>query len=218
MVHTMKWELRTAIGLVSVVVGALVVFPNLVIARKYDRFIFDSVDSVPPRDVALVLGTAKYTNGRVNLYYSARIAAAFELYEHKKIRKILVSGDNSRRDYNEPLEMKNDLMAMGVPENDIHLDFAGFRTLDSIIRAREVFGLEDFIIVSQRFHTERALFIARSRNIDAVGFVAKDVNLPIRYKVLAREIFARVRAGLDVFILNKGPKYLGPKIPISQQG
>jgi SanA protein len=186
----------------------------VVIASRYGGLIYDDISEVPNRDVALVLGTAKAVNGRINLYYRARIDAAYQLYKHGKVNKLLVSGDNSLVDYNEPLEMKDDLVALGVAEDDVYLDYAGFRTLDSVVRAREVFGLDKFIVVSQKFHCERALFIAKSRGIAAIGFAARDVHSPLRYRVLAREFFARAQAGLDIWVTNKGPKYLGDKIQV----
>ncbi|WP_163832832.1 SanA/YdcF family protein [Spartinivicinus ruber] len=162
--------------------------------------------------VALLLGTAKYFRGQPNLFYNARIDAAVDLYKAGKVKGFLVSGDNSREDYNEPEMIKADLVARGVPAELIGLDFAGFRTLDSVVRAKQVFGLNKLVIVSQPFHVERALFIADHYQLDAVGYVAADVSAwRWHLKVRSREVLARLSAWLDVKIINRSPKYLGAK-------
>jgi SanA protein len=183
--------------------------PNLVIAKGYDRYIYQDVQHVPPNDVALVLGTSKYINGRLNPYYQGRVDAALALYRAGKVSRILVSGDNSRLDYDEPLAFEQDLIRLGVPESAITLDRAGLRTLDSIVRARETFGLTRFVVVSQRFHCERALFIAHSKGLRAIGFAAREVMHPVRYRVMVREYLARVKAGIDIWLIDEQPRYLG---------
>ena len=142
-----------------------------VAARAAGR-VYDNLDEIPKRDVALVLGTSKYANGRLNSFYAARIRAAAALYNAGKVDGILVSGDNGSDDYNEPAEMKADLVALGVPADYITADYAGFRTLDFIYRAEEVFGLQTYTVVSQPFHLERALYLAGQRGQDAIGFAA----------------------------------------------
>jgi SanA protein len=169
----------------------------------------DGVDQVAPKPVALLLGTARKTvAGRPNQFYRARIDAAAQLFHSGKVQGILVSGDNATRWYNEPIAMQKDLIAAGVPAEFITLDYAGFRTLDSVIRAKEVFGQEHVIIVSQRFHAERAIFLARHFGIDASGLAAADPDDFGLVKVRAREVFARVAAVLDIFI-GRDPKFLG---------
>lgn len=190
-------------------------FCNTYISRFSRDFIFHSMDNIPPRKVALVLGTAKYLQGgSSNPYFSYRINAAAELYKNGKVQAILASGDNSKHWYNEPLKMKEDLVDAGIPPERIHLDYAGFRTLDSIIRAEQIFGLKEFIIISQRFHNQRAVFIARVLGLDAYGFNALDVEGGRGGKTRAREYFAKVKAFMDVYILKTQPKYLGEKIDI----
>src|SRR5690606_11301793 len=118
------------------------------------------VDDLAPRPVALVLGTSRMlADGRPNRYYAFRIEAALALFHAGKCEKIVVSGDNGTVTYNEPEDMKADLIAGGVPEERIVCDYAGFRTLDSVVRFKEVFGQTTGIVVSQRFHNERAIFI-----------------------------------------------------------
>jgi len=176
--------------------------------------VFSELDLVPEQKVALLLGTSKFIkSGYENLYYRYRIEACVALYQSGKIKAVLISGDNSTSDYDEPTDMKNDLIAAGIPEQKIFLDYAGFRTLDSIIRAKEIFGQQAYIIVSQKFHTERAVFIARHNQIEAIGFNAKDVTARYGFKTKVREYFARVKVLLDV-IFHVQPKFLGEKIII----
>ncbi|MCB9195003.1 MAG: YdcF family protein [Flavobacteriales bacterium] len=175
--------------------------------------IYDEVEVVPSKKVALVLGAARYSYGTVeNLYFVYRMQAAAELYHQGKVEHILVSGDNHIKSYNEPEDMKNKLVELGVPASAITLDFAGFRTFDSMIRAKEIFGLDDFIVVSQRYHLERAIYIANANGINVCGFCAKDVG----YKgINLREPMAKFRAFLDCNLLFTSPKFLGNKEPIA---
>lgn len=187
------------------------------IATRAAGKIFDRVDAVPKREVALVLGTSKYSYGRLNPFYTARIRAAAELYAAGKVDAILVSGDNGSADYNEPGQMKADLAALGVPEAYITADFAGFRTLDSIYRAGDVFGLQAYTIVSQPFHLERALYLAGQRGQDAIGYAADTPRGRAARRVRAREVLARAMAVLDVEVLGRRPRFLGDPIPIQRR-
>jgi len=188
-------------------------FSNLIIIRSTQSSIYSTVESLPSDNkIALLLGTSRYTSrGNTNLYFKYRIAAAAYLYHSGKVKHILVSGDNSLKSYNEPKEMQDALIKKGVPEHAITLDFAGFRTLDSVVRCKEVFDQNKFIIVSQRFHLERALFIADKYEIEAIGFEAK--NPPEKYskKTKFREFFAKTKAVIDLYITHKKPKFLGKK-------
>ncbi|NBC12776.1 MAG: hypothetical protein GVY09_05425 [Gammaproteobacteria bacterium] len=171
--------------------------------------IASGVDQVEPKPVALLLGTAQRTvAGRPNQFYRARIEAAAALFHSGKVQGILVSGDNATRWYNEPIAMQKDLIAAGVPAQFITLDYAGFRTLDSVIRAKEVFGQQQVIIVSQRFHAERAIFLARHFGLDASALAAADPAEQSLLKVRAREVLARVAAVLDI-VIGRDPKFLG---------
>jgi SanA protein len=177
--------------------------------------LFSDVNTIPKNKVGLLLGTSKYLNGGgINPYYQYRIDAAVQLFKAGKIDYVLVSGDNSAVNYNEPEKMKRDLVTRGIPEERIFLDHAGFRTLDSILRCKDVFGEDNFTIISQPFHNERALFIANSKGINAVAFNARDVNGQDGFKVMFREKLARVRMMFDL-LLNTQPKYFGPRIIIS---
>ncbi len=187
---------------------------NAYIEMSAEQEIFSEIQDLPERPVALVLGTSRRVNGRPNRFYTARIRAAADLFHSKKIRHILVSGDNSQRSYDEPTAMKEDLINLGVPEDRITIDYAGFRTLDSVVRAHRVFGQRRFVIVTQRFHGERALFLARHHGLDAVAYCAADVTGRAGMKTHLREYLARVKAIVDVWILRKGPKFLGPPVEI----
>lgn len=176
--------------------------------------LYTDVNKVPYNKVGVVLGTSKYAvGGRVNLYYKYRIEAAAKLFLAEKINYILVSGDNGSKNYDEPTKMKADLVKYGIPEDRIVMDFAGFRTLDSVVRANEVFQLTDYTIISQQFHNERALYLANYFKHNTVGFNAKGVSYRYGFKVKIREYLARVKMTLDL-ILGVTPKFLGDKIPI----
>lgn len=192
-----------------------VLLSNFLISYKTENKTFDNIENLPKNKVGLILGTGKVTkNGNINLYYKYRLQAAFLLWKNNKVDKILISGDNSRKDYDEPSTFKADLVQLGVPETDIYLDYAGFRTLDSVVRAKKVFGIESVTIISQKFHNERAIYLAENNNINAVGFNAKDLNGRFGLRTKLREYLARTKAIIDV-IINKQPKFLGPTIEIS---
>ena len=205
-----------AIGLLS---GVLLVFCILgsykAIAFSAKDQLYSSLNKIPTKDVALVLGANKKSrSGRTNLFFRYRMKAAAQLYKAGKVKHILVSGDNHIDSYDEASDMHDYLVRLGVPSRCITLDYAGFRTLDSVVRAKEVFCLHSFTIVSQQFHNERALFLCNRNDIDAIAFNAKDVPTKYSYKTKAREYLARCKAILDTYILFKSPKYLGKKEPI----
>lgn len=205
---------------IAVIVGIL--YLNLYIKDSTKALIYSDISQIPKRDVALVLGTAKYVKrGKINYFYKYRIQSAAKLYKSGKVKAILVSGDNASKYYNEPARMRRDLIRAGVPKSKIYLDFAGFSTLDSIKRAQKIFGLKKFTIVSQKFHLERALFIAKANHLNAIGFEAKSIkNTAASLKMAIREYFARVKAFLDVYILETKPKFFGKfeKIKIREYG
>lgn len=173
------------------------------------------MEKLDSKKVALLLGTSKLlANGNENLYYTYRIDAVERLFKHGKIKFILISGDNSSKNYNEPQMMKDDLIKRGIPASKIFLDYAGFRTLDSVIRCQQVFGQNDVIVVSQKFHNERTIFIADHFGIKMQGYNARDVNKYYGFKTNLREKFARINMVLDL-IFSKDAKFLGKKIKIA---
>jgi len=204
--------IRRFIGIILIGGIVFVTYTNATINHNPKSFIFDDVDKIGEHKVGLVLGTSEKTvGGGANPFFVNRIEAATKLYQAGKIKKILVSGDNAEVSYNEPKAMQIALLDKGIPKEDIVLDYAGFRTLDSVIRARDVFGQNDLIIISQEFHIKRAVYIARTLGIDAQGFVAQGVLMRFNARTQVREILARTQAWTDVHILNRQPKFLGEK-------
>ena len=169
--------------------------------------VFHGTDSVPENEYGLVLGTSKMTGIYLNRFFVNRMEAAAQLHKAGKIHKIIVSGDNRWSHYNEPEDMRQELTRLGVPPQDILCDYAGRRTLDSVIRARNVFGADSFTVISQPDHCRRAIFIAKGNGIDAVGFAAKDVPLRRHVKRLFREPAACMLAWIDVRILHRRPHF-----------
>jgi SanA protein len=200
------------IVLSAFVFGALVLVGcDLLVARAGAGRIAHEPAELPHLPVALVLGTSPTVQGRPNVFYRARIRAAAELWHAGRVRGFLVSGDHGRADYDEPSAMRADLVAAGVPEEYVTRDYAGFRTLDSIVRAREVFGVERVVVVSQEFHVRRALWMAERAGLDAWGYVADDPRQgPRRWRVRAREMLARTAAVADA-LTGRAPKYLGSR-------
>lgn len=188
---------------------------NLWIVFSTDNVLYDKATDVPVTDVALVLGTSKRSStGNDNLYFRYRMEAAAELYKKGIVKHLLLSGDNSSRYYNEPKYMLEALQKLGVPAEAITLDYAGLRTLDSVVRSKAIFGQQKLVIVSQGFHCSRAVFIARHYNIEASAYVARNVSYEWSWKILLREVFARPKAVIDLYILRKGPKYLGEEVEL----
>ena len=183
------------------------------ISWKTAPFIYENVSSLPHRQVGVVLGTAKYyRTGVINQYYLYRMQGALNAYNSGKVNYLLLSGDNALQSYNEQMTMRRDLIKAGVDPADIVLDYAGFRTLDSIVRTRKVFDTNDFIIITQRFHCERALFIALQLGIQAQCYAVPSPKnmLSVRF----REVGARLGALADLFLLKREPRFLGPLVPI----
>lgn len=191
----------------------LFLYVNYSIKKETKNLIYYNLNELPKKRAVLLLGTAKYVKrGLKNYYYSYRIEATINLWRKNKIKAILVSGDNGTKYYNEPKTMYKDLIKAKIPKKYLTRDYAGFRTLDSVVRAGVIFDLKDYIIVSQEFHLPRALYIAKQKGQKAIGFVAKDIkNTPAYYRMQFREYFARFKAWLDIFILNKEPKFYGKK-------
>jgi len=197
-----------------IIIVLTIILNDLFISHSTQVQTFTTASSIPVKKVGLLLGTSKYTvNGEVNLFYKYRLQAAKDLYDNDKVEFLILSGDNSTQNYNEPYTMQQDLLELGVPEEKLFLDHAGFRTLDSVVRASKVFDEDDFTIISQNFHNQRALFIANNKNIQAIAFNAKDVPKDVSLRVFLREKLARVKTVIDLFFKVE-PKFLGEKILI----
>lgn len=190
----------------------ILILTDLAIGFYVRQGIYSELDKIPHRPYGLLLGTAKYfSRNTPNLFYQRRLLAAEELFKAQKVDYLLLSGDNRTESYNEPRTMYKDLRKMGIPEIFMYMDFAGFRTLDSIIRADQVFKAHSITIITQKFHCERALFIAKYHNIDAICYAA---GYPEGYHfVRFREFFARIQALWDLLI-EKQPHFLGDPEPL----
>jgi len=183
------------------------------ISWKTAPFIYEDVTTLPHRQVGVVLGTAKYYRaGVINQYYLYRMQGALNAYNSGRVNYLLLSGDNAQQNYNEPMTMRRDLIKAGVDPADIVLDYAGFRTLDSIVRTRKVFDTNDFIIITQRFHCERALYIALHLGIQARCYAVPSPKNML--SVRAREVGARLGAMADLYLMKREPRFLGPLVPI----
>jgi len=211
----MKQKIIKTIAWLAVACLALIATCDIAVKATAHGRTYDNVSDIPHNRVGLLLGTNSTTpRGTHNYYYTHRINAAAELFHAGKVDYLLISGDNSSKHYDEPTMMRDSLLLHGVPADRIVLDYAGFRTLDSVIRAKEVFGQSSFTIISQKFHNERALAQARHYGIDAIAYNADDVILGYPWiKVQCRERLARVKLYLDL-LTGKQPKFLGEKVNI----
>ena len=190
---------------------ALIFWADRAAAKSAEGKLYNEVSEVPETLVALVFGCNKTFQGRQNLYFKYRIEAAVALWEAGKVKCFIVSGDNHSHDYNEPEDMKAALVEAGVPAEKIVCDYAGLRTLDSVVRAKEIFGVDEIVLISQKFHNERAAYLAESVGLETVGLNAQSVTGPAARKTDSREKLARVKMWLDVNILKTEPKFLGQK-------
>ena len=208
---TSRLQLFVKIVVISlVIVLLLLAICYGVVSRQSKGKVFDSIETIPSVDVGLLLGTSPRTrNGTGSDFFNNRIAAAVALYRSGKIKYIIASGDNSRMSYNEPIYMQRALIRRGISAEHIVLDYAGFSTLDSVIRAKKVFGQSRIIIISQRFHNERAIYIAQRYELDAIAYNARAVGGLAGARTILREIFARVKAMIDVHVFKRQPKFLG---------
>lgn len=205
-----RWGLICAL-----VVLALVSVCNVIVIQSAKGRTYNNVEEIPYNKVGVVLGTVpKLSNGNDNYYYTCRMKATADLYYAGKISYIIASGDNHIKECNEPECMRNSLVALGVPDTVIYLDYAGFRTFDSMVRAKKVFGQDSITVISQHWHNQRAIFVARQQDMNAIGFDAKDAIVRKAYfKNHLREMLAKVKAVVDV-CFGKQPHFLGEPIII----
>lgn len=193
-----------------------IIIAEIITVSATKNNIYSNINTIPTNKVGLLLGTNKhYGNGLINLFYKYRLDATIELYNSWKIEFILATGDNGREGYDEATAMHDDLVARWISEDKIYLDYAGFRTLDSVVRAKEIFGQESFTIISQKFHLERAIFLAKSEWIKAVWYTAKDVPVSSAPRVWIRERLARVKMMIDI-IFWVDPKFGWEMIEIGE--
>jgi len=186
---------------------------NLYVKKITESLIFSKVNSISNSYTGLVLGAKVYENGDLSGILKDRVDAAIELYENKKIKRFLLSGDHGRENYDEVNHMKKYLLNKGVPIEDIFLDHAGFDTYNSIYRAKKIFKVDSVIIISQAFHVKRAVYIAKYLDLQAQGYTADKHTYGIAKKMIIRESLANVKAFFEL-LFNREPKYLGAEIDI----
>jgi SanA protein len=202
-------------GIILIVAGGILCFSiNLYIRQSSKQYIYSSMEKVPAKYTCIVLGAHVGNNGTPSTVLADRLDAALELYQNNKVKRFLLSGDHGRIKYDEVNNMKHYLMEKGVPQQDIFLDHAGFDTYSSIVRAKEIFKVNNAIIVTQEFHLSRALYIANKKGLDVCGYIApmNDAH-PLTY-LKFRESLAQLKAFWEVAI-NRKPHFLGPQIPIT---
>ncbi|WMN11182.1 ElyC/SanA/YdcF family protein [Marivirga salinae] len=186
--------------LISAIVFAI--FSNVFIITKTSTYIYEDINEIPQKEIALVLGTSKRNmKGEANSFFDNRMDAAAQLFHKGKVKGLLLSGDNRTRYYNEPSDMKNALMKKGVPESAISIDTAGLSTIESVFRCKKVFNHQDVAIITQEFHAFRALYISQYYEMDAIAFPAAEVPVYSSTRVTIREFFARPKALLDLYVL-----------------
>jgi SanA protein len=202
------------LGILIFIPFLLILIANQLIRVSSEEYLYDTIEFIPHNKVGLVLGTShRMRDGGPNPYFFNRMEAAAELYHHGKVNYIIASGDNRTRWYNEPEQMRKELTRLGVPDSVIYLDYAGLRTLDSVIRCKKVFGQNSFTIISQKFHNERAVYIAKHHDLDVVAFNASDIENNQHSSIMIREWFAKVNVFMDQ-ITKKQPRYTGERVII----
>jgi len=205
-VRVVKWTIKTVIAL-SFVGATIVLICNWwVVYNTRDQIYFD-INELPSNDVGLVLGTSKFVrSGKENLFFRYRMEATARLWKEGKVKYLILSGNNDSEYYNEPVDMQRALVKLGVPASVMTLDYAGYRTFDSVVRCKDVFNQEKITIISQNFHNARALYIGNHEGIEAIAFAAQDVPDGYSLRTLVREYLARPYALLDVYILRPQPE------------
>jgi len=208
--------LLTLAGAVLAAPLAVLVANLVVLLGGSDRV---EVADAPHAQAALVLGAQVAPDGRLSTMLRDRLARAAELYHAGKVDKVLASGDHGTAGYDEVNAMKRALVAAGVPERDVFTDHAGFDTWDSVVRAREVFGVASALVVTQGFHLPRAVWLARRAGLEAHGVAADQhaYGASTNRRNAVREVLARVKAVADV-VTGRDPRHLGPRIPITGDG
>ena len=190
------------------------VLANRWVINSTDAYLYTDSSLMPEMETGLVLGCSPFApGGGANPQFRGRLQAAAELYKLGKIHKLIVSGANPDSHYNEPRKMREELLKLGVPSEAMVLDYAGDSTFDSVARAQVVYGLKRMTIITQRYHSWRALFLARKSGMDAVGFAAPLADKAgMGQRNPPREIFARLAAVIDLFVLQPEPR-TGEAVP-----
>ena len=206
-----KWIKRLLWLMVTLVIVLTII--NLYILSKTHKFISTDIANVPSCYTVLVLGANVHSDGAPSQVLADRLDVAEELYKQGKAKKILLTGDHGRKDYDEVNHMRYYLQAKNIPDSVIFTDHAGFDTYNSMCRAKDIFGVDSVIIVTQKFHLNRALYIANAKKLHAFGITADRHKYPALTYLKFREMFANVKAFFEV-LFNTNPVYGGDKIPI----
>ncbi|MBW6391735.1 MULTISPECIES: SanA/YdcF family protein [Halomonadaceae] len=207
--------LLMSLGALLLLALLLLVGANLwVLAQTHDR-IEHELPLCGPEQVGIVFGTSHWTRSGVrNPHFDARINAASRLMRLNRVEHLLLSGDNRTRQYNEPITMWRDLRAQYVRDEDMTLDYAGFSTFDTLVRARDVFGVDRVLLVTQSWHLPRALFIADAIGLEAYGCSAPSRPVAGVWRLQAREWLARAATVGDLYLWEREPYFLGPLEPL----
>jgi len=193
--------LARSIFYLALAVFALLSIANLWVILSTDSRVYNEINEVPQCDMALVLGTSsRLTTGADNPFFYNRMQTAADLYRKGKVKSFLLSGDSTSRYYNEPSDMRSTLIELGVPDEVISLDYAGKSTFESIRRCRDVFEIKSVTVVTQRFHSYRAVFIADHFDLEANAMITTEVPLDRSFRTLVREFFARTKAVIDIYL------------------
>ncbi|GHA95762.1 vancomycin high temperature exclusion protein [Modicisalibacter luteus] len=195
-------------------IGVVLAANTWILARTQDRIETDLL-LCATEPVGIVFGTSYWARGGGrNPLYSARLGAASQLLRTQRVQHLLLSGDNRTRFYNEPVTMWRDLRASNVRDIDMTLDYAGFSTFDTLIRAREIFGVSRTLLITQDWHLPRALFIADALGIEAMGCAAPTPAVSGVWQLHVREWLARVATLGDLYLWGRKPYFLGPREPL----
>ncbi len=200
----MKHRIILILAILIIIPCIAIITCNIIVNGNAKDRIFDHAKDVPQMNTALLLGTSpksRFTHG-TNLFYQARIDATVQLYKDKKFHHLIISGAK-RPGYDEPSAMRKDLMQRGIPDSIISLDGEGHRTLLSIKNMRQNYKVDSLIIISQKWHNERTIYLADKMKMYAVGYNAKDVNNRFARLTHVRELLARVKLFADIYLLHR---------------
>lgn len=202
-------------GLIFIALGILI---NIFVIKISDKYILNQINDFQHSEAVIILGAKVYRNNRISSIVYDRTIKGIQLYKNGIVNKILVTGDHGRKHYDEVNTIKHWLKKHNIPDKDIFLDHAGFSTYDSMYRAKEIFEIKSAIVVTQKFHLNRVLYIAMRKGISVQGYPADMRNYLYMNSYKIREFFARIKDFIYINIIKKKPKFLGEKIPISGSG
>jgi SanA protein len=205
-VRVVKWVIKLMIAL-SFTGATVVLVSNYWVVYNTRNQIYFNIHELPANEVGLVLGTSKFVRtGKENLFFRYRMEATARLWKEGKVKYLILSGNNDSEYYNEPVDMQRALVKLGIPASVMTLDYAGYRTFDSVVRCKDVFNQEKITIISQNFHNARALYIGNHEGMEAIAFAAQDVPDGYSLRTLIREYLARPYALLDVYLIRPKPE------------